>query len=503
MDKTTESASTSAKTEKEGVQIKGKDIVYLNAPEVRLSKDTPLLTDAQDLAGAINELFSYGEGGGEDYVKPWKRPSDWPVLPAPNDNQVIFLVTTALNPSPYCSVGTRPLDQYAFPENNGSYPEDLTINIDGGDGNTSTGVYRTARTMKWTNSHARIGPNANNPVIETTAGNYYYEHTDDIYGGKSYWNSGGTKLDDGSMVFIVTITVSNPQNVVIESPANSYALEMHIGRNININKNQINISQKLLQHVKAFGWQPGNNKDKQYSLYNSNTGTIYWNTNGIFSYNNNLRKIDATEPFTEIPDRMCSYIYGTVEIDLSEVIKIGDGAFQCTASPASTLELPKCTEIGAEAFKQFSGLVSLNAPALTTVGNKAFLYGYGIREISAQNLETISAEAFNDCYTLVRADVPSLKIIVTRGFNNCYALKDINAPSLEAVGDYAFGYCYSLDQLIAPNLSSAGSNAFIYCLSLKKLVYAKGIDLSKAGLDSSYLWYDNPELKDRHPTNIT
>lgn len=228
MDKTTESASTSAKTEKEGVQIKGKDIVYLNAPEVRLSKDTPLLTDAQDLAGAINELFSYGEGGGEDYVKPWKRPSDWPVLPAPNDNQVIFLVTTALNPSPYCSVGTRPLDQYAFPENNGSYPEDLTINIDWGDGNTSTGVYRTARTMKWTNSHARIGPNANNPVIETTAGNYYYEHTDDIYGGKSYWNSGGTKLDDGSMVFIVTITVSNPQNVVIESPANSYALELSL-----------------------------------------------------------------------------------------------------------------------------------------------------------------------------------------------------------------------------------------------------------------------------------
>ncbi len=34
MDKTTESASTSAKTKKEGVLIKGKDIIYLNAPEI-------------------------------------------------------------------------------------------------------------------------------------------------------------------------------------------------------------------------------------------------------------------------------------------------------------------------------------------------------------------------------------------------------------------------------------------------------------------------------------
>ena len=53
----------------EGIEIKGKDIVKLNAPFVYLSDDTPLLTSAQDLAGAINELFQGGSGGGDEAVK--------------------------------------------------------------------------------------------------------------------------------------------------------------------------------------------------------------------------------------------------------------------------------------------------------------------------------------------------------------------------------------------------------------------------------------------------
>lgn len=472
--------------------------------EGKVQSDIPLDTEAQDFASAINELKKLLlEGGGDIYTKPWTRPSDWAVLPIPDDNQVIFLVTTALNSTPYCSIRTRPLDQYAFPENKGSYPENLTISVDWGDGNTSTGVYKSAKNMEWTNPNGQTGPDAKNPTTDVNAGNYYYDYTGTYPGQKRFWNPGGTKLDDGSMTFIVTVTVSDPQNVVVELPENSYALEMHIGKNINIDKNQSGFSQTVLQHVKAFGWQPGNNKDKKYSSYNSNTGVIYWNSNGIFSYNYSLRKIDATEPFTEIPESMCSRIYGTVEIDLSKVKKIGNGAFQYTASPTGTLELPKCTEIGATAFQQFAGLISLNAPVLTAVGNKAFLYGYGIREINAESLETISAEAFSDCYALIYANTPNLKIVMPRGFNNCYALTEINAPLLEAVGDYAFGYCYSLDKLIAPNLSSVGSSAFVNCSSLKELICAEGTDLSKAGLNSSYLWYDNPVLTGYRPNNIT
>lgn len=52
---------------KQGIEILGKDAIMLNAPEVFLGSedsDPPILkTKAQDIAGAINELFL--EGGGE------------------------------------------------------------------------------------------------------------------------------------------------------------------------------------------------------------------------------------------------------------------------------------------------------------------------------------------------------------------------------------------------------------------------------------------------------
>jgi len=44
---------------KEGYLIKGKDAIMLDAPELLPSPDTPLLTEAQDLVGAINELSGH------------------------------------------------------------------------------------------------------------------------------------------------------------------------------------------------------------------------------------------------------------------------------------------------------------------------------------------------------------------------------------------------------------------------------------------------------------
>lgn len=56
-------------TGEEGIEIAGKDVILLNAHEVLLSPDTPLLTEAQDLAGAINELFQSGGGGGDGNLR--------------------------------------------------------------------------------------------------------------------------------------------------------------------------------------------------------------------------------------------------------------------------------------------------------------------------------------------------------------------------------------------------------------------------------------------------
>ena len=72
-----------------GLEVHGEEAVKLNAPFVYLSDDTPLLTTAQDLAGAINELFQGDSGGGDekdaDYAK-------WESLTEPEKNQFIMVV---------------------------------------------------------------------------------------------------------------------------------------------------------------------------------------------------------------------------------------------------------------------------------------------------------------------------------------------------------------------------------------------------------------------------
>lgn len=62
MDSTMGSATTETKTYKEGQLIKGKDFIRLESPLILPSKNTPLLTEAQDFVGAINELFQEGTG---------------------------------------------------------------------------------------------------------------------------------------------------------------------------------------------------------------------------------------------------------------------------------------------------------------------------------------------------------------------------------------------------------------------------------------------------------
>lgn len=47
---------------KQGISFESPGVIVLNAPEVLLSPETPLLTKSQDLAGAINEIWKKRHG---------------------------------------------------------------------------------------------------------------------------------------------------------------------------------------------------------------------------------------------------------------------------------------------------------------------------------------------------------------------------------------------------------------------------------------------------------
>ncbi|MBQ8902859.1 MAG: hypothetical protein IJY73_00990, partial [Oscillospiraceae bacterium] len=87
MSTTTESATTEVTT-KEGVEIKGKDVIKLTAPEI-LPPAGQLLTVAQDIVGALNELKKGLDEKGSDE---WKFPKGWIDIPDPSANQIIMMV---------------------------------------------------------------------------------------------------------------------------------------------------------------------------------------------------------------------------------------------------------------------------------------------------------------------------------------------------------------------------------------------------------------------------
>lgn len=387
-------------------------------------------------AGLAVGKKKWGNGGGGDDWQPWVRPSDWCILPEPQENQIIFLAS---------SWGASTGASYfgANEDNNVSVtiletlPDSFSATVDWGDGNTSV-LEKNGNRISWRNSNG-FNKTAmyEHTVTETVTDapiNYYIYYDKD---GKRHWNSGGTVLNDGTRVFIVTITVSNPELVSISNYCKWYPLEIHIGRNIDLDWSSGGA--RLLQHVKCFGWQPQNNKEGD-----------------LFSSAWALRKISATEPFTEIPDRDKFNPSGLFwEMDFSEVTRIGKRAFLPNSSYTDMgygnpiVDLPKCIEIADEAFAQNGYITEINAPLVKKIGNQAF--------------------------------------------KTCNSLRKINIDSVEEIGNNCFEYCTKLEELNAPNLVSIGQNGLANCYNLEKFVPNNNLDLSNAYTNYSYLWHDNPK----------
>lgn len=129
MEETTASASVPEADNEEGVQIKGKDFVFLNAPKIYFPGDAPLEnTDKRELYSILDELFQGGGGGGED---DWSPPDWWIPVPEPRENEVLILVDIADDPSSYHSSGWG----YMHDGTNNYYG---TYTIDYGNGVVST-----------------------------------------------------------------------------------------------------------------------------------------------------------------------------------------------------------------------------------------------------------------------------------------------------------------------------------------------------------------------------
>ncbi len=308
----------------------------------------------------------------------WVRPSDWPAMPEPADNQLIMLISTQWNTNPY--------EQYYIYAHgvNGDYAlfdGTTSVSIDWGDGATET--------------------------IDLKSGYEYYPPLHYYYDtGLSSWNDGPI-LENGAHVFVVTVTLPDNAYIVRRSP-NNHPLEIYVGKNVKFWSNLGTMH--MLEHVKLFGWQPS---DLNHYIETST---------GFMSNCPNLRKVSATEPLTKIAQNMFNRCRALDEIDLSECTEVEKNGLAYTGIKEINSEV--LTTLGELALTECYSLTQINAPNLSEAGASALYNCYGITKINAPKLSVVGAKAMQNCYMLEEVVHAEEWTYETNSFTNIYRWYD-------------------------------------------------------------------------------
>lgn len=296
--------------------------------------------------------LSLGGGGGGSADDKWIRPSDWPELGTPADNQIIMLITTQWNTSPYESFRA-----YADKSGGQRFESSLAITVDWGDGTVE-------------NLETEIGTKF------LDFGHYFYTSHENT---APTWNDGPI-LNNGAHVFVIKLTL--PDGVYIVYGEKCEPLDVHIGKNIKFYRCLIDC--ELLSHIKFFGWQPS---EDNYGIG--------------FAQNHCLQSVEATEPFTAIPDRFFTGCMLLQEIDLS-----------------------KCVTIGKESFYSNYNLKKITAPLLETIGDSAFGYCHNLKTVESPKLLSVVSHAFTYCYSLLDISHADGWTYDSMSFINCFNYYD-------------------------------------------------------------------------------
>lgn len=117
-----------------------------------------------------------------------------------------------------------------------------------------------------------------------------------------------------------------------------------------------------------------------------------------FAICESLTSVTFGEKLTELPEMV---FYGCVslrEFNLDHIVKIGMGAFYQVGQLPEVLDMPNVEYIDSAAFllddNAIPTLVTVNAPKLTYVGDQAFAGCSALQYFNAPNLETICLAAF-------------------------------------------------------------------------------------------------------------
>ena len=143
------------------------------------------------------------------------------------------------------------------------------------------------------------------------------------------------------------------------------------------------------------------------------------------------------------------------------------------------------TNIGAEAFRNCTGLTSINIPnGVTDIGAGAFNMCESLTSIDIPSSATnIGAYAFSSS-GLTSIDIPSsVTNIGVAAFYSCVSLSNITIPnSVTTIGDDAFALCVALKEITIPQqVEEIGAEAFTACAQLEKIDIKSDSNLTTVG----------------------
>lgn len=132
----------------------------------------------------------------------------------------------------------------------------------------------------------------------------------------------------------------------------------------------------------------------------------------------------------------------------------------------TSLSLPCCTAVEAEAFREYQTLKTVSLPECVDIADKAFagcnklssldlpvcesiegsdstlsvgaFSATALTNVSLPRCETIGAWAFYECTQLLTANLPACVELGTGSFMSCTSLNYINLPACRSIGSYAF-----------------------------------------------------------------
>ena len=187
--------------------------------------------------------------------------------------------------------------------------------------------------------------------------------------------------------------------------------------------------------------------------------------NVLLAYQGNGGAVDIPNGVTEIADSVFYQRSDVTSVDLNDVTKIGDYAFQGTG--LTLVESTLVTSVGTMSFYLVESLAAVSLPSVIAVGNYAFAGCTALTQINLAQAQTIGEYAFAECDALVDVSLAQVRTIGAYAFAGCELLKTVSlGENLVSIGDFAFAESATQEgasltlTLAGSNVPTMGGNVF-------------------------------------------